>query len=71
MIPICAVYLSKIFPEAKIVLPNEVNKTLLKDYDFLFLTTTRIDFITKELYIPFDQLPFLSGNETKTNFCVL
>ncbi|ASV10813.1 putative sugar O-methyltransferase [Leptospira santarosai] len=47
MIPICAAYLSKIFPEAKIVLPNEVNKTLPKDYDFLFLTTTSIDLLPK------------------------
>lgn len=47
MIPICAAYLSKIFPKAKIVLPNEVNKTLPKDYDFLFLTTTGIDLLPK------------------------
>ncbi|EMO67545.1 hypothetical protein LEP1GSC132_3140 [Leptospira kirschneri str. 200803703] len=31
MIPICTAYLSKIFPKAKIVLSNEVNKTSPKD----------------------------------------
>nr|WP_237578370.1 putative sugar O-methyltransferase [Leptospira mayottensis] len=47
MILICAAYRFKICSEAKIVLPNEVNKILPRDYDFLFLTTTGIDLLPK------------------------
>lgn len=55
MIPICTAYLSKIFPKAKIVLSNEVNKTSPKDYDFLFLTTTGIDLLPKN-YVDLQEM---------------
>ncbi|EKO58930.1 sugar O-methyltransferase domain protein [Leptospira kirschneri str. H2] len=64
MIPICAAYLSKIFPKTKIVLPNEVNKTSPKDYDFLFLTTTGIDLLPKN-YVD------LSRNEAEAILYIL
>ncbi|TGL73613.1 putative sugar O-methyltransferase [Leptospira levettii] len=45
MIPVSFSYLSSVFPDAKIILPNEIFKNGPKDYDILLLTTDQIKLI--------------------------
>jgi ubiquinone/menaquinone biosynthesis C-methylase UbiE len=48
MIPVSFSYLSSIYPKANILLPNDVEKEIPLNFDFLLLTTSQLNLIKSE-----------------------
>jgi len=60
-----AQFINKVFPEAKILLPNEINGQNFAEYDFVFLTPEMLDYIKESsIDLTVNTMSFMEMNHS-------